>query len=167
MLLHAGQIVVVDYRDALPKEPNKIRPCVVVEDADLFDPSYPNVIVVPLTDDARFVIQALAVEIPPTPENGSTKTSYAVAHCVTTASKQRIGKATESCVTDEQLAQIRRRIAECIGLQTANAASAEKSSAVGTEAYFRERAARGDVPPALEIIDRTGVSAPPLPGDEA
>jgi mRNA interferase MazF len=116
MLLRAGQIVVIDYRDALPKEPNKIRPCVVVEDTDLFDPTYPNVIVVPLTDDARFVIPALAVQIPPTPENGCTKVSYAVAHCVTTASKHRIGQVTPSSITDEQLALIRRRIAECIGL---------------------------------------------------
>lgn len=116
MLLRAGQIIVIDYRDALPKEPNKIRPCVVVEDADLFDPSYPNVIVVPLTDDERFVIPALAVQILPTPENGCTKLSYAAAHCVTTTSKQRIGQVTASSVTDEQLTLIRHRIAECIGL---------------------------------------------------
>jgi hypothetical protein len=36
----AGQIVVVDWRgDALPKEPNKRRPAVVVEDAGLFAPA--------------------------------------------------------------------------------------------------------------------------------
>lgn len=46
-----GQIVLVDWRDALPKEPNKRRPAVVVEDAELFHPSYPNVILVPLTAD--------------------------------------------------------------------------------------------------------------------
>jgi hypothetical protein len=42
-----GQIVIADWRDALPKEPNKLRPAVVVEDETLFDPAYPNVILVP------------------------------------------------------------------------------------------------------------------------
>ena len=28
-----GQIVIADWRDALPKEPNKLRPAVVVEDS--------------------------------------------------------------------------------------------------------------------------------------
>jgi mRNA interferase MazF len=49
----AGQIVIVDWRDALPKEANKRRPAVVMEDSALFDPSYPNVILVPLTEDSR------------------------------------------------------------------------------------------------------------------
>ncbi len=38
----AGQIVIVDWRDGIPKEPNKVRPAVVVEDHELFDESYPN-----------------------------------------------------------------------------------------------------------------------------
>jgi mRNA interferase MazF len=36
MSLAAGQIFLVDSRDALLKEPNKRRPAVVVEDDDLF-----------------------------------------------------------------------------------------------------------------------------------
>jgi mRNA interferase MazF len=32
-----GQIVVADWRDALPKEPNKLRSAVVIEDETLFD----------------------------------------------------------------------------------------------------------------------------------
>ena len=52
----AGQIVIADWRDALPKEPNKLRPAIVVEDDRLFDPSYPNVILVPLTEDLRLAI---------------------------------------------------------------------------------------------------------------
>ena len=43
----AGQIVLVDWRDALPKEPNKRRPTVVTEDSGLFDDTYPNLILVP------------------------------------------------------------------------------------------------------------------------
>ncbi len=39
LALTAGQIVLVDWRDALPREPNKRRPAVVVEDSELFDPT--------------------------------------------------------------------------------------------------------------------------------
>ena len=58
----AGQIVIVDWRDALPKEPNKQRLAIVVEDSELFAPDYPNVLLVPLADDARLAIADLAVE---------------------------------------------------------------------------------------------------------
>ena len=111
----AGQIVIVDGRDALPKEPSKIRPAVVVEDSDLFDSSYPNTVLVPLTDDPRLAIADLSVRIDPTPENGCTKPSYALAHHITTTSKSRI-RATDARITDGQLAAIRRRIAITIGL---------------------------------------------------
>ena len=53
LVLRAGQIVLADWRgDAMPREPNKRRPAVVVEDEGLFAPTYPNAILVPLTDDA-------------------------------------------------------------------------------------------------------------------
>jgi hypothetical protein len=56
VVLRAGQVVLADWRgDALPKEPNKRRPAVVVEDDGLFAPGYPNAILVPLTDDAALV----------------------------------------------------------------------------------------------------------------
>ena len=61
-----GQIVIVEWRDALPKEANRRRPAVVIEDAELFDPAYPNVILVPLTEDATLVIADLSVRIDPT-----------------------------------------------------------------------------------------------------
>lgn len=113
--LAAGVIVVVDWRDALPREPGKLRPAVVVEDADLFDPSYPNVILVPLADDPALAIADLAVPIAPTPENGCPKPCHALAHHVTTTSKARI-RPTSSRITAEQLLEIRRRIAMAIGL---------------------------------------------------
>jgi hypothetical protein len=53
----SGQIVIADWRDALPKKANKLRPSVVIEDADLFSPVYPNVILVPLTEDAGMVFR--------------------------------------------------------------------------------------------------------------
>jgi mRNA-degrading endonuclease toxin of MazEF toxin-antitoxin module len=115
--LTAGQIVLVDWReDALAKEPNKLRPCVIVEDHNLFDAWFPNVLVVPLTDSNEFLIPSLAVEIHPTTENGCTKRSHAISHSITVASKQRVVRPTASRITDEQLGQIRAQIAECIGL---------------------------------------------------
>lgn len=117
MALTPGQIVLVDWRgDRLPKEPNKLQPCVVVEDTELFDEAYPSVLVVPLTDDPGLVIPSLAVTIEPTPKNGCSKPYYAAAHCVTAASKQRVTQITQSYVTSDEVEAIRRRIAESIGL---------------------------------------------------
>jgi hypothetical protein len=49
--------------------------------------------------------------------------------------------------------------------QFINVAVAEKLAALRTEAYFRERAARADIPGALKVLERLGVGNPPLPGD--
>lgn len=111
----AGSIVIVDWRgDSLPKEPNKVRPAVVVENDLLFDAEHPNVIVVPLTDDARLALASLSVTIDPTPENGCTKRCFALAPLVTAASVKRM-RTTASRITDQQLRRIRRQIAEAIG----------------------------------------------------
>ena len=62
-----------------------------------------------------------------------------------------------------------RKIAKAEGVavnQLINVAVAEKVSALRTEEYFAERAARGNVTKALRILDRAGVGAPPLAGDE-
>lgn len=62
-----------------------------------------------------------------------------------------------------------RKLAEAEGIalnQFINVAVAEKLSALRTEDYFRERAARGDVDRALGILDRAGQSNPPTDGDE-
>ena len=115
LALEAGQIVLVDWRDALPKEANRRRPAVVVEDTLLFDPAWPNAILVPLTDDARLAIADLAVPIVPTPENGCTKPCFALAHHVTATSKARIAP-TPSRITDAQLAAIRARIGIALGM---------------------------------------------------
>jgi len=116
----AGQIVLADWRDALPKEPNKLRPAIVVEDGDLFDPDYPNLILVPISEDREFAMADLALVIDPTPENGCTKRSYALSHCVTTNSKQRV-RPTQSRISPEQLSTIRRQIALAIGLEIEDA----------------------------------------------
>ena len=115
--LQAGQIVLADWRgDALPKEPNKLRPAVVVEDDGLFATGYPNAILVPLTDDAALVIPDLSVAIAPTTENGCAKPCWAASHLVATTSKHRL-TATPSRVTPDQLAAIRRQIALSVGVE--------------------------------------------------
>jgi mRNA-degrading endonuclease toxin of MazEF toxin-antitoxin module len=117
-IYRAGDIVLADWRgDALPSEPNKRRPAIVVEDSDLFAPAYPNVILVPMTDDAKLVIPDLAVAILPTAENGCSKACWAVAHLVATTSKARL-HATPSHVTAAELRAIRLRIAESVGAHT-------------------------------------------------
>jgi mRNA-degrading endonuclease toxin of MazEF toxin-antitoxin module len=117
LTLRAGQIVLADWRgDALPKEPNKRRPAVVVEDDGLFAPGYPNTILVPLTDDGALVIPDLAVSITPSPENGCSKPCWAVSHLVATTSKARL-TATASRITTDQLGAIRRQIALAVGVE--------------------------------------------------
>ncbi len=116
--LRAGQIVLADWRgDALPKEPNKRRPAVVVEDDGLFSAAYPDAILVPLTDDAALAIPDLAVAIAPTAENGCSKPCWAVSHLVATTSKRRL-EAALSRVTAEQLGAIRRQVALAVGVET-------------------------------------------------
>ena len=111
-----GQIVLVDWRDALPKEPNKLRPAVVVEDSELFDPDYPNVILVPLSEQGELAASDLLLPIDPTPENGCTKPCYALSAYLATTSKQRV-RPTQSRITPEQLRLIRRQVALAIGLE--------------------------------------------------
>lgn len=62
-----------------------------------------------------------------------------------------------------------RRVARAEGVavnQLINVAVAEKVSALRTEEYFTERAARGNVRKALRILDRAGVGNAPVEGDE-
>nr|WP_294553699.1 type II toxin-antitoxin system PemK/MazF family toxin [uncultured Rhodopila sp.] len=112
----AGDIVIAEWRgDALPKEPNKLRPAVVIEDDALFGPDYPNVILVQLTEDVGLAIQGLMEPIEPSPENGRTKRCYALAPFAALTSAQRL-RATRSRITPDRLARIRRQVAEAIGL---------------------------------------------------
>lgn len=116
LVLRAGQIVLADWRgDARPKEPNKRRPAVVVEDDELFAAAYPNAILVPLTEDEALAIPDLSVAIEPTAENGCRKPCWAVSHLVATTSKLRL-RVTPSRITSEQLAAIRRQIALAVGI---------------------------------------------------
>jgi len=63
-----------------------------------------------------------------------------------------------------------RRLAEAEGValnQFINVAVAEKLSALRTEDYFASRAARADIPGALDILARAGRGAAPVDGDES
>ena len=115
--LMPGQIVIADWRDALPKEPNKLRPAVVVEDSDLFGPAYPNVLLVPLSEDPNLAAADLSLTIEPTPENGCSKRCYALSPAVTATSKRRITP-TNSRTLPDQLRTIRSQIGLAIGLGT-------------------------------------------------
>lgn len=110
----AGDIVIADWRDALPKEANKLRTAIVIDGDDLFGPGYPNVILVPLSDDGELAIPDLSLIIEPTPENGCTKRSYALSHCLAATSKERLSP-TPSQITQDQLTMIRRQVAVAIG----------------------------------------------------
>ncbi len=50
--------------------------------------------------------------------------------------------------------------------QLINVAVAEKLSALRTETYFAERAARADTARALDLLKRAGAGKRPVPGDE-
>lgn len=114
--LSAGQIVLVDWRDALPKEPNKLRPAIVVEDDRGFDDDYPNVILVPLSGDRLAAPLGFTLSIDPTPENGCSAQCYALSCSVTTTSVRRL-RITQSRILPNQLDTIRHQIAMAIGLE--------------------------------------------------
>ena len=62
-----------------------------------------------------------------------------------------------------------RKVAETEGValnQLINVAVAEKLSALRTESYFEERAARAGISRALDILSRAGKGQPPVKGDE-
>lgn len=61
-----------------------------------------------------------------------------------------------------------RKVAETEGValnQLINVAVAEKLSALRTEEYFIERAARGDVRKGLDVLARAGIGKPSEPDD--
>ena len=110
-----GSIVVVDWRDALPRsgEPNKKRPAIVIGSPCLFGSALPFEIVVPLTGTEALAIAGASLTIEPSFENECTKRSYALSWCVQTVSHERITPASGR-IAAEQLAAIRKQVAACI-----------------------------------------------------
>lgn len=123
MELKAGQIVTVDWRkqpddpaqDPQPPEPNKLRPAVVVQDTELFDPAYPTVLVVPMTGDPALAIPDLTVVLQPRPSNGCKKMSDLLPQNLTCVAKTRITAVTSSRITTAELQQLRQFVVLTIG----------------------------------------------------
>ena len=123
MELKAGQIVAVVWRkepadpaqDPQPPEPNKLRPAVVVQDTDLFDPAYPTVLVVPMTGDSALAIPDLTVVLQPCRTNGCKKPSYLLPQHLTCVAKTRITSVTQSEITPAELQQLRQLVVLTIG----------------------------------------------------
>lgn len=114
--LTPGQIVICEFReDKLSKEDNKRRFSVIVEESSLFANGYPNVILVPITDDENISIPDLSVIINPTPENGFQKRNIIVSHLVSTTSKFCI-EPTSYRVTPEELSEVRDQISLLLGI---------------------------------------------------
>ena len=123
MELKAGQIVAVDWRkdpadpaqNPEPPEPNKLRPAVVVQDTELFDPAYPTVLVVPMTGDSALAIPDLTVVLQPCRTNGCKKLSYLLPQHLTCVAKTRITSVTQSEITPAELQQLRQLVVLTIG----------------------------------------------------
>ena len=123
MELKAGQIVAVDWRkepadpaqDPQPPEPNKLRPAVVVQDTDLFDPAYPTVLVVPMTGDSALAIPDLTVVLQPCRTNGCKKLSELLPQHLSCVAKTRITSVTQSEITPAELQQLRQLVVLTIG----------------------------------------------------
>jgi mRNA-degrading endonuclease toxin of MazEF toxin-antitoxin module len=121
--LTAGQIVSVDWRrdplnpaqDPQPPEPNKLRPAVVVQASDLFHPSYPTVLVVPMTGDPELAIPDLTVVLQPSTSNGCKKVSYLLPQHLTCVAKTRIRAVTGSRISAAELQQLRQLVVLAIG----------------------------------------------------
>jgi mRNA interferase MazF len=113
--LRAGQIVLVDWRDARPSsgEPNKQRPGIVVGSQRFFSNQLPFEMVVPLTGAAELAILNASVRIEPSTINGCTKPCYALSWNVQSVSHARLTQ-TASHILDEQLADIRAQIVACV-----------------------------------------------------
>jgi len=98
-----------------PPEPNKLRPAVVVQDTSLFDPSYPTVLVVPMTGDPELAIPDLTVVLQPSAGNGCRKVSYLLPQHLTCVAKTRIHAATDSRISAAELQQLRQLVVLAIG----------------------------------------------------
>ena len=117
--MRPGDIVMVDWRDALPGsgEPNKRRLAVVVGSPRFFGTGLPFEIVVPLTGESALAIAGAATVIEPTDDNGCAKRSYALSWNVQSVPHARL-TATPSRITRAELTDIRDQISTCVDRDT-------------------------------------------------
>ena len=87
----------------------------IVQDTDRFDPSYPTVLVVPMTGDPELAIPELTVVLQPSASNGCKKLSSLLPQHLTSVAKTRIRAATDSRISAAELQQLRQLIVLTIG----------------------------------------------------
>lgn len=112
----AGAIVKVNWRDAKRKttDSNRVRPAVVVGIPSLYVDALATLLVVPMTADKEMLVPGVTLEILPKPENGCTKTSYALSWNVQAVSIERVTKTTAR-VTEGDLEELRAQVARLVG----------------------------------------------------
>ena len=86
-----------------------------MQDTGLFDPSYPTVLVVPMTGDAALAIPDLTVVLQPSASNGCKKVSYLLPQHLTCVAKTRIRAVTDSRISPTELQQLRQLVVLAIG----------------------------------------------------
>jgi mRNA interferase MazF len=78
----------VDFGEPYPAEPASFRPALVVGPPDTFGPTFPFVIVVPLTSISRGL--SLHVEVEPSPDTGLDVVSYVQCELIRSINRRRL-----------------------------------------------------------------------------
>jgi mRNA-degrading endonuclease toxin of MazEF toxin-antitoxin module len=78
----------VDFGDPYPGEPASYRPALVLGPPETFGPSFPFVIVAPLTTSRRGL--SLHVEVEPDEDNGLAGTSYIQCELIRSVNRRRL-----------------------------------------------------------------------------
>lgn len=78
----------VDFGDPFPGEPARHRPALVLGPPEMFGPSFPFVILAPLTTTQRGL--SLHVEVEPTERSGLAATSYVQCELIRSVNAERL-----------------------------------------------------------------------------
>ena len=84
----AGELWLTDFGEPFPGEPASHRPALVIGPPSTFGPTFPFVIVVPLTTTHRSL--SLHVEVEPTPSSGLDSTSYIQCELIRSVNRRRL-----------------------------------------------------------------------------
>jgi len=111
-----GAIVKVNWRDAKRNttDPNRVRPAVVIGMSGIYVDALATLLVVPMTTDEEMLVPGVTLALPPTPDNGCTKTSYALSWNVQSVAIEGVTP-TDARVTDNELEALRAQVARLVG----------------------------------------------------
>jgi mRNA interferase MazF len=111
-----GAIVKVHWRDAKRKttDPNRVRPAVVIGMSGVYVDALATLLVVPMTADEEMLVPGVTLVLLPTPDNGCTRTSYALSWNIQSVAIERITP-TNARVTDKELEELRAQVARLVG----------------------------------------------------